>query len=115
MERQHSFRFADGHRLPIEPRDPSVEPVARPRLGRQSLAVLERLREGPATNVELASISHRFGGRLYDLRRAGCVIATQQDHPSGIAIYTLKHEPEGLTPPSEAPSRPSPRARKDRS
>jgi hypothetical protein len=105
VERQRSFSFAEGSRLPIEPRDPSVEPVARPRLGRQSLAVLERLREGPASNVELASISHRFGGRLYDLRRAGCtVVIDSNDHASGVVVYRLAHEPEGLTSSPGEPS-----------
>jgi hypothetical protein len=82
---------------PIEPCDPNVHPDARPRLSRQARQILDRLREEPATNVELSDITHRFGGRLYDLRKAGCVIEkTYQDHRSGLVIYALKHEPEGL-------------------
>lgn len=95
MTRQLSL-FDRPHR-PVEPADPNVSPEGRPRLSRQCREVLDRLREESATNAELADITHRFGGRLYDLRKAGCVIEkTFQDHRTGLVIYELKYEPEGL-------------------
>jgi hypothetical protein len=99
VERQHSLPiFPDPHHLPIEPRDRNVQPEARPRLSRQSREVLERLRKGPASNADLAAITHRFGGRIWDLRKARCVIQTEQDARSGLATYTLKYLPDGLIP-----------------
>jgi hypothetical protein len=55
----------------IYPVDPNSHPDDEERLSRQALAILERLRIGPATNMELATITHRFGARLHDLRHAG--------------------------------------------
>jgi hypothetical protein len=83
---------------PVEPADPNVTPEARPRLTRQAREILEYLRGHQfRTNVGLAGITHRFGARLYDLRRAGCVIRCEQDHATGMARYYLEHEPEGLS------------------
>lgn len=77
-------------RLPLEPtRD-------RRRLKGAVLRVLERLREGPATNLELAD--PRVGGlraaaRVHDLKLAGYTIARQ--HQAGpLWLYTLVAEPE---------------------
>lgn len=42
-----------------------------PRLGKQHHAILDRLREGPATNIELSRIGQRFGARLEELKKAG--------------------------------------------
>lgn len=48
-----------------------------PRLTGQRLKILERLRDGPATNIELVDLAtHRFGGRLKELRDAGYKIKT---------------------------------------
>jgi hypothetical protein len=74
----------------IPPRDPRVAPAAVARLSAQSAAVLERLRRGPATNTELAAITHRFGARLYDCRKAGYDIRiTANDHATGLVTYAL--------------------------
>lgn len=81
---------------PAEPRDPKVAPEARPRLSRQSRSILLTLRAGPMTGSSLALITHRFGARIWDLRKAGCSIDCDHDPASGRAIYTLRHEPEGL-------------------
>ena len=81
---------------PVEPRHEAVAPEARPRLSRQSRAILLTLRAGPMTGGALAAITHRFGARIWDLRKAGCVIECDHDPASGRAIYTLRHEPEGL-------------------
>lgn len=55
------------------------------------------LREKPRTGSELAAITHRFGGRVHDLREIGCVIDCDYKPKTGVAIYTLQHESEGLT------------------
>ena len=38
----------------------------------------------------------RISGRLYDLRKAGCEIRCDLDHKTGVATYTLTHEPGDL-------------------
>jgi hypothetical protein len=54
--------------------------------------VLARLRQGPATNVELNAICFRYGGRLHEMRENGLTILTQRHH-NGIYVYTLKEQP----------------------
>ena len=51
--------------------DPELPKAAKPRLGGQNLLVLQRLLEGPATNIELelASGSRRINSRVADVRR----------------------------------------------
>ncbi len=69
------------------------------RLGGQCAAILARLREGPATNRELANISLKYTGRLSDLRAAGYVIeCVKQDHETGLTFYKLveRTNPVGL-------------------
>lgn len=56
--------------------DPNLWDIDIPRLSRQSEEVLSALRTGAKTNMELAAISHRFGARICDLRKAGYNIAT---------------------------------------
>lgn len=43
----------------------------KPRLSLQCHAVADRLRQGPATNLQLIMIAHRFGARLLELKQAG--------------------------------------------
>jgi uncharacterized ParB-like nuclease family protein len=62
----------------------------------QTKNVLDRLRQGPATNRELATISLKYTGRISDLRALGCVVVCDKDRSAGISVYTLKHEPEWL-------------------
>jgi hypothetical protein len=61
--------FQTTHRL--HPTDPHVSPADHPRLTGQNLAILERLRRGPATNDELIRISRKYTSRTSDLRKAG--------------------------------------------
>jgi hypothetical protein len=69
----------------------SVPPEAQERLNRQCTLILECLRKGPATNIELVHIAQRFGARLHDLKRAGyewekrCISAED-----GVYEYRLK-------------------------
>lgn len=79
-------------RLPLAPaRD-------RRRLKGAVLRVLERLRQGPATNLELAHPSVgglRAAARVHDLKLARYVITSQRLAGEGpIWLYTLVSEPE---------------------
>lgn len=51
--------------------NPTVADEDAPRLSAQCHAIAARLREGPATNLDLIGASHRFGARLHELKRAG--------------------------------------------
>lgn len=63
---------------------------SRPRMVAQVLAAL---RLGPVTSARLAAITPRYGARVYDLRRLGCVIETR-NRTEG-AVYVLRSEPGG--------------------
>jgi hypothetical protein len=77
------------HDTPVAPAtDPNVHPEDKPRINRLCRVVLERLQTGPAYSHELATISHRFGARISDLREAGYDIATQR-LPGGVYLYSL--------------------------
>lgn len=81
----------------IEPTDPHLTPAEKPRLSRQCREILERLRQGPATNSELASIALKYTGRCSDLRAAGCIIdIASRDHQTGLVTYVLTYAPENL-------------------
>jgi len=74
----------------LTPRDTHVVKEERPRLTGQNLAILERLRRGPATNKELAAISLKYTGRVSDLRAAGYnVVLVARDHTTGVTMYEL--------------------------
>lgn len=75
--KQPTFTFSDR----VDPRD-------KERLGKQQLAVLNRLEQGPATNMDLVEITHRFGARIKELRDAGFCIDKERGD-GGIWIYTL--------------------------
>lgn len=63
----------------------------RKRLNRQSAEILERLRQGPASNVELMQIAQRFGARLHELRACGHVIEiVDRDRATGHVVYQLR-------------------------
>ena len=70
--------------------NPTAPEAAKPRLGRQQRAILERLRRGPATNTELSQIAQRFSARIGELRDAGYDIRrTHDDHERGVYVYEL--------------------------
>lgn len=50
--------------------------------------VQERLALGPATNLELNKICFRYGARIHELRKRGCVITKETLSP-GVFRYTL--------------------------
>lgn len=61
------------------------------RLNRQQTAIIDRLRQGPATNAELVQIAIRFTARIHELRKAGHDIRiVRQDRDSGLVWYEMK-------------------------
>lgn len=69
----------------------NVLPDEVPRLANQQKLVLERLQRGPATNVELQSLSLRYGARIHELRQLGHQITTKRTSVrEGITTYTLE-------------------------
>lgn len=57
---------ADGRSAQIRPHFADADDT--PRLTGQNAQVLDRLRNGPATNRELAAISLKYTGRISDVR-----------------------------------------------
>lgn len=65
-------------------------PVMRPRLSQQCERILDRLRQGPATNRELAALALKYTGRISDLKAAGYRIECfEQDKLTGLTKYRL--------------------------
>lgn len=62
----------------------------------QRARIVERLRKGPASNLELATtIGLRFGARLRELRQAGYRIRSVcVSHEDGRWKYVLEGEPQ---------------------
>lgn len=61
-----------------------------PRLARQARQILERLRQGTATNRELCDIGLKYNARISELRQAGHdVRCVEHDHTTGVAVYQL--------------------------
>ena len=66
-----------------------TDPAELRRLSGQTLAIVERLQKGPATNRELAALSLKYTSRISDARAAGYAIQAQR-LPGGLTIYTLE-------------------------
>ena len=80
--KQQSFKLCD----PVV----DVQPEKR-RVSKQCALILARLREGPATNRELAAISLKYTSRISDARKTGYDIrVVSQDRASGLTVYELK-------------------------
>lgn len=58
--------------------DPNLHPGDESRVKGQNRLVLDQLRQGPATNFELAAICMRFSARCHDLRKAGFKISSRR-------------------------------------
>jgi hypothetical protein len=91
------------HRDPpsaIPPADPHVEHVDKPALAAQTAAVLERLRQGPASvpQLEAASGSQRVAARVYDLKKAGYHVARyvhdREQRVYGYKLLETTEEPD---------------------
>ena len=82
---------------PIAPCDPSVKPAERPRLAKQCRTILQRLKNGSATNDELSQLARKYTGRLSELREAGCTITCfDRDYKTGLTNYRLDYCPGGI-------------------
>lgn len=69
----------------------TVPEEAKPRLGLQHQAIIERLQKGPVTNYELLQYAQRFGARIHELRKAGYnIIKTYADDTRGVYVYSLE-------------------------
>lgn len=68
--------------------NPTVAADDAPRLSPQCHAIAARLREGPATNLDLIAVSHRFGARLHELKRAG-FLWTRKPLGQGVHQYRM--------------------------
>lgn len=86
MTRQRHL-FDDAPTLP--PCDPHVALEDEPRLTGQNHMILLRLRQGPASNVELADLSLKYTSRLSDLRAAGFDIVCHRGS-RGLNVYELR-------------------------
>lgn len=73
----------------VRPCDPSTSPSDVPRLTGQNKRILERLREGPATNVELCEIALKYTSRISDLRKAGYRITNTRE-AGGVTRYEME-------------------------
>lgn len=84
----------------VPPVDPTKEswnslpPQVAQRTQGQCDQMLQRLRAGRVSNVELAKISLKYTSRISDLRKRGYVIANEDyDYASGVSYYRLVSEP----------------------
>ena len=74
----------------------TVAQADRPRLGKQHRKLVAMLSQRPWSNDQLTSIvGLRFGARLHELKKAGCLISKSQEK-AGLVTYTLDYCPEGL-------------------
>jgi hypothetical protein len=73
----------------IPPTDPHVDPQDERRLTGQNAAILQALRIGAMTNVELSRISLKYTGRISDLRAAGYRIVCERGD-GGLNVYRLE-------------------------
>lgn len=87
MSQLTMFDAFDQQRL-SRPCDPNVIDSDVPRLTGQNAAILARLREGPATNRELAGYSLKYTSRLSDLRARGHEVTCVRGD-GGLNTYTL--------------------------
>lgn len=76
-----------------------ANPADTPRLAGQNRRILDRLRQGPATNVELAEISLKYTSRISDVRswlesNTGETITCQRGK-SGVNIYGIERKEHG--------------------
>ena len=74
------------------PVNASVPVSDAPRLSKQCRLILERLRQGKATNVELAALPClKYTSRLSDLRKSGYKIRIcDRNYDSGLVVYELE-------------------------
>ncbi len=70
--------------------DDSLAETEKPRLSRQCQEILDRLRCGRLTNLELSAIALKYTGRISDLRKSGHdVRCVERNHSTGRTVYAL--------------------------
>jgi len=78
----------------------------RARLASQCARILELLRLGRATNVQLAAISLKYTSRISDLRKMGHYIHVVGKNPrNGVTWYELQPGSISLDPERNQPER----------
>lgn len=77
---------------PLTPTDRNIDVRDVPRVMGQNALIRERLRQGPATNIELAAITFKMSARISDLRAKGYQIRAERIE-GGTWLYTLESEP----------------------
>ena len=76
-----------------------MEATERARLATQCNRILARLREGPASNADLAALSLKYTSRISDLRAAGHRIdCVSHDPATGRCCYRLLETGFDLVP-----------------
>lgn len=88
MEARQRTLFPDHPTL--APCDPHVAAEDVKRLSGQNAVILLRLRQGPASNVELADLSLKYTSRISDLRAAGYRITCHRGAINGLNTYLLE-------------------------
>ena len=73
------------------PLNASVPEHEAPRLSTQHAAIMDALRDGPKTNLQLRLIADRFGARLEEMKRAGIAWDKRCVKP-GVYEYRLTGE-----------------------
>lgn len=71
--------------------DPHVAAEDKPRMESHSDRILAMLMDRPQTNRELVAVTHRFGGRIKDLRNVGHSIE-KENLGGGLFLYRLVKE-----------------------
>jgi len=79
-------------RPPTPPCDPHIHRADISRVSGQTARIVDLLRRGPATNVELAAVSLKYTSRVSDARAAGYTIECERVR-DGVTRYTLTGEP----------------------
>lgn len=73
--------------------NPSVTPEDEDRLHAQAHTILERLKRGPISNVNMADISMQYNARVFELRRMlepkGFTVSIIQKQADGVNIYGI--------------------------
>lgn len=81
---------------PTIPVNSTVDAREAKRLSAQAHRILERLRQGPASNRELAQGALNYRARISEIRAAGFNVAvTARDYKTGVALYALVEEHDG--------------------
>lgn len=77
----------------------NVDSVQEPRLTAHNEVILEMLRKGVVTNVEIARVSKNHTARISNLRKAGFVIKCEFiDRKTGLTQYKLLGRKETAAP-----------------